>query len=77
MYHEQLFRGKKVNTQYINISNLKLILLLEMPKIKLYVWGFFGFFVFFFFFFRKTYQGLTFLLKNKLITTVVVVYLLS
>ena len=76
MYHEQLFRGKKVNTQYINISNLKLILLLEMPKIKLYVWGFFVFFVFFFFF-RKTYQGLTFLLKNKLITTVVVVYLLS
>ena len=75
MYHEQLFRGKKVNTQYINISNLKLILLLEMPKIKLYVWGFFVFFVFFFF--RKTYQGLTFLLKNKLITTVVVVYLLS
>ena len=48
MYHEQLFRGKKVNTQYINISNLKLILLLEMPKIKLYVWGFFVFFVFFF-----------------------------
>lgn len=73
MYHEQLFRGKKVNTQYINISNLKLILLLEMSKIKLYVWGFFVVF----FFFRKTYQGLTFLLKNKLITTVVVVYLLS
>lgn len=73
MYHEQLFRGKKVNTQYINISNLKLILLLEMSKIKLYVWGF----VVVFFFFRKTYQGLTFLLKNKLITTVVVVHLLS
>lgn len=46
MYHEQLFRGKKVNTQYINISNLKLILLLEMSKIKLYVWGFFVVFFF-------------------------------
>ena len=60
MYHEQLFRGKKVNTQYINISNLKLILLLEMPKIKLYVWGFFGFFVFFFFFLGKNIKDLNF-----------------
>ena len=60
MYHEQLFRGKKVNTQYINISNLKLILLLEMSKIKLYVWGFF---VVFFFFLGKHIKDLHFYLR--------------
>ena len=58
MYHKQLFRGKKVNTQYKHIK-FKVNVAFRNAKNKTICA--------FFFFFKKTNQGLSFLLKNKLI----------